>query len=97
MVRHIVLFKLKDKSEENINKTAEVLLSMKGKVPQIRGIEVGRDFLHSERSYDIGLTVTLDDAKALDDYQNDPYHCEVVKKHMHAVRESSVAIDYYID
>ena len=53
--------------------------------------------MHSERSSDIGLTVTLDDAKALDDYQNDPYHCEVVKKHMHAVRESSVAIDYYID
>lgn len=96
MVRHIVLFKLKDNSAESVNKTKEVLLSMDGKVPLLRGIEVGCDFLHSERSYDVGLIVTLDDQKALDDYQNDPYHCEVVKKHMHAVRESSVAIDYFI-
>lgn len=96
MVRHIVLFKLKDNSQQMIDQTKQVLLSMVGKVPQIRDIEVGCDFLHSERSYDIGLIVTLDDAKALDDYQADPYHCEVVKKHMHAVRESSIAIDYII-
>lgn len=96
MVRHIVLFKLKDNSQQVIDQTKQILLSMTGKVPQIRDIEVGCDFLHSDRSYDIGLTVLLDDPKALDDYQNDPYHCEVVKKHMHAVRESSVAIDYII-
>lgn len=96
MLKHIVMFKLKDNSAENVNGTRDVLLSMQGKVPMLRGLEVGCDFLHSERSYDIALTVVLDDKKALDDYQNDPYHCNVVKKHMHAVREASVAIDYYI-
>lgn len=96
MVRHIVLFKLKDPSQKNLSQTKQILLSMQGKVPQLRGIEVGCDFLHSERSYDIGLTVTVDNQKALDDYQNDPYHCDVVKKHMHTVRESSIAIDYII-
>ena len=40
------------------------------------------------------LEVVLDNAEALEQYQNDPYHCSVVKKHMHAVRESSIAIDY---
>ena len=69
---------------------------MQGNVPQIREIEVGVDFLHSERSYDIILQVVLDDAKALEDYQNDPYHCSVVKTHMHSVREASVAVDYVI-
>ena len=96
MIKHIVCFKLKDNSTENCEKAKEVLLSMQGKVPQLRGIEVGVDFLHSERSYDVILQVLLDDAKALDDYQNDPYHCSVVKPHMHAVREASVAIDYEI-
>lgn len=96
MLKHIVMFKLKDNSAENVNGTRDVLLSMQGKVPMLRGLEVGCDFLHSERSYDIALTVVLDDKKALDDYQNDPFHCNVVKKHMHAVREASVAIDYYI-
>ena len=96
MIKHIVCFKLKDNSEENCLKAKEVLLSMQGNVPQLREIEVGIDFLHSERSYDIILQVVLDDAKALEDYQNDPYHCSVVKPHMHAVREASVAVDYEI-
>lgn len=97
MIKHIVCFKLKDNSEENCKKTADILKSMDGKVPQLKSIEVGIDFLHSERSYDVILQVTVDDKKALDDYQNDPYHCEVVKKYIHSVRESSVAVDYLID
>lgn len=96
MIKHIVCFKLKDGSLEECQKAKEVLLSMEGNVPQIRSIEVGVDFLHSERSYDLILQVVLDDAKALEDYQNDPYHCSVVKTHMHAVLESGVAIDYEI-
>ncbi len=91
MIKHTVCFKLKE--GEDVKKAAEVLRSMRGKVPTALEIEVGEDFLHSERSYDIILQVTLKDRAALDEYQNDPYHCEVVKKHMHAVRESSIAID----
>ena len=61
-------------------------MSMKGNVDLIKDIEVGVDFLHSQRSYDVILQVVLDDAKALEDYQNDEYHCSVVKKHMHQVQ-----------
>lgn len=96
MIKHIVCFKLKDNSRENCEKTAEILRSMDGNVSLLRGIEVGIDFLHSERSYDIILEVLLDDKNALEEYQNDSYHCSVVKKHMHAVRESSVSIDYEV-
>ena len=96
MIKHIVCFKLKDNSPEECNKAAEILRSMEGKVDLIRDIEVGVDFLHSERSYDIILQVVLDNAEALEKYQNYEYHCNVVKKYMHAVRESSVAIDYNI-
>ncbi|MBR2133980.1 MAG: Dabb family protein [Eubacterium sp.] len=96
MIKHIVCFKLKDNSLEECEKAREVLLSMKGNVELLRDIEVGVDFLHSPRSYDVILQVVLDDEKALEDYQKDEYHCSVVKKHMHAVAESSVAIDYYL-
>lgn len=97
MIKHIVCFKLADNSTENCAKTRDVLLSMQGNVPQLRGIEVGVDFLHSDRSYDIILQVLVEDEAALEAYQNDPYHCSVVKKHMHAVRSASVAVDYYLD
>lgn len=94
MIKHIVCFKLKDNSPEQCQKAADVLLSMKGNVGLLRDIEVGVDFLHSQRSYDVVLQVVLDDARALEEYQQDSYHCDVVKKHMHAVTETSVAIDY---
>ena len=92
MIKHIVCFKLKEGTD--VEKTKEILLSMKGKVPEIKDIEVGVDFLHSERSYDIILQITLENEAALTDYQNDEYHCSVVKKHMHAVRTGSIAVDY---
>lgn len=94
MIKHTVCFKLKDNSPEECNKAAQILRSMDGNVEFLRGIEVGVDFLHSPRSYDIILQVLLDDEKALEEYQNDEYHCSVVKKHMHSVAESSVAIDF---
>ncbi len=79
---------------ENPEEAKEVLLSMKGNVPMLRGIEVGVDELKSERSFDVMLTVLLDDFKALSDYQADEYHVKVVKKHMHAVTKTSIAMDY---
>ena len=97
MIKHVVCFKLKDNSPEECLKAKEVLMSMKGNVPMLRDIEVGIDFLHSERSYDLHLEVLLDDEAALEAYQQDPYHCSVVKKHMHQVRESSVAVDWIVE
>ena len=96
MIKHIVCFKLKDNSLEECEKARDILKSMEGNVPLLRGIEVGVDLLHSQRSYDVILQVKLDDTKALEEYQNNEYHCSVVKKHMHQVAQSSIAIDYEI-
>lgn len=96
MIKHIVCFKLKDNSIDNCKKTAEILRSMEGKVEQIKNIEVGMDFLHSPRSYDIILQVEVESETALEEYQNDEYHCNVVKKHMHSVSQNSIAVDYKI-
>ncbi len=92
MIKHVVCFKLNE--GESPEKAKEVLLSMQGNVPMLKGIEVGVDKLHSARSYDVILSVILDDMDALNDYQVDKYHVEVVKKHMHAVTKTSVAIDF---
>ena len=45
MIKHIVCFKLKDNSSQKKQEAAEKLLSMEGKVPMIKAIEVGTDFL----------------------------------------------------
>ena len=95
MIKHVVCFKLNEC--ESAEKAKEVLSGMKGKVPQIREMEVGIDFLGSARSFDVYLSVVVDDKDALNDYQNDPYHVNVVKKHMHSVTKSSVAVDFVIE
>ena len=95
MIKHIVCFKLK--KGESAEKAAEILSSMRGKVPEIIDMEVGVDFLKSERSYDVILQVKLADKAALERYQKDAYHCSVVKEYMHKARESSIAVDYYIN
>ena len=94
MIKHIVCFKLNE--GESAKVARNVLLGMKENVPMLRGIEVGIDELHSPRSYDVILTVLLDDMSALEAYQDDPYHVSVVKKHMHAVAKSSISLDYTI-
>ena len=91
MVKHIVLFKLKDKNDRQ--KALDALNSMKGRIEGLLNLETGADFLSSERSYDIALICTLQDRAALDFYQAHPLH-QPVKKIMHAIRESSVSVDY---
>lgn len=94
MVKHIVCFKLKESNEKTKAQAKERLLSMKGKVPMMKDIEVGTDFLCSQRSYDIILQVTLENRQALDEYQHDDYHCSYVKPYMHENTVSSIAVDY---
>jgi len=93
MITHIVLFKLKDRSPENIARTVAVLRNMEGKIDELRHIEVGVDVIHSERSYDIGLVTKFDSMDDLQAYQVHPVH-KVVIEHMTSVREASVSVDY---
>jgi hypothetical protein len=86
---------MKERSASVIEKTRDVLMNMKGKIPQLRHIEVGIDLLHSERSYDLALVTKFDAMADLETYQTHPVHQEVVK-YMATVRESSVVVDYEV-
>jgi hypothetical protein len=94
MFTHIVFFKLKDKSPENIEKAKNLLLSMEGKIPELKGLEVGADMVHSARSFDIALVTRFDSHKNMDDYQVSDYHVNVVLKSLKPMLESSAAVDY---
>ena len=95
MITHVVLFKLKDRSPQSIEKARDILLGLKGKgkIPVLRYLEVGMDVLHSERSYDIALITKFDSMEDLQAYQVHPVHLEVAK-YITAVRESAIAVDF---
>ncbi|WP_310832606.1 Dabb family protein [Paenibacillus pedocola] len=95
MIKHIVFFKLKDRSPESIAATVAVLQNMEGKIPQLISIEVGTDVVRSERSFDIALVTVVASLEDLQAYQVHPAHKEVIA-HINEVKEVSYAVDYEI-
>lgn len=94
MITHIVFFKLKEPTPENIATTRDLLLSMEGKIDELRLLEAGADVIRSERSYDIALLTRFDSLDALQSYQVHPYHAGTVIPHMKSVCSAIVAVDY---
>jgi hypothetical protein len=94
MITHIVLFKLKDPSAENAAKAKELLLSMDGKLPMLRQLEVGIDVIRSERSFDVALYTKFDSLPDLQAYQVHPYHADVVAAYMKANSAAVAVVDY---
>lgn len=95
MIKHIVFFKLKNRSPEKVDATVQVLRNMEGKIPQLLSIEVGADLIHSERSFDIALVTVVASMEDLQAYQVHPAHKEVIA-HINEVKELSIAVDYEI-
>ena len=96
MIAHIVLFKLKDPTDNNIAAVRDMLLSMNGKLPMLRHLEAGTDVVRSERSYDVALYTKFDNLADLQAYQIHPYHADTVVPLMKASCSAIVAADYEI-
>ncbi|QXE89056.1 Dabb family protein [Geomonas subterranea] len=96
MIVHIVLFKLKEATAENVEAARQRLLSMDGKVELLRHLEVGVDLIRSERSADIALYTKFDSLEDLQAYQVHPYHANEVAAYMRSVCASVVAADYEV-
>ncbi len=76
MVRHIVMWKLKNRADGS--RLKEALEAMRGQVPGLMDIRVGLDFLHSDQSADMVLIADLENRAALDVYQQHPLHQAVI-------------------
>ncbi|MDO5111076.1 MAG: Dabb family protein [Clostridia bacterium] len=93
MIRHIVCHKYNDKAEAE--KIRPMLLSLKGKVPSLKDMEVGVDVLDSKRSYHLCAICTFDDLAGLNAYKEHPAHV-AVRDYIHSVMESSVSVDFEV-
>lgn len=96
MVKHIVMFKLANKTRANMKKVVSSLKSMEGNIETLRHIEIGVDFNGSERSFDVILTTHFDDKEGLKTYVDHKNH-QPVRQTMRAICSNSVVIDYEIN
>lgn len=98
MIKHLVMWKLKDVAEgatkeQNARKMKTDLEALKQTIPQIRHLEVGRNFLPSDFSYDVALYSEFETEEDLALYQKHPEHRRI-GAFVEKIRESRVVVDY---
>lgn len=94
MFTHIVLFKLKEPTTENLKFVEKTLLSMNGNIDELKQLEVGVDVVRSDRSFDIGIITRFDSKEDYLAYDINEYHVEEVKKVIGPYMEGSKTLDF---
>jgi hypothetical protein len=88
MIKHVAMFKLREKSPENIKRALAEIESLREGIDGLRSLEVGADFAGTPMSYDIVGIVCFDDRVGLDAYLKHPRHRAVAA----VMRELSVGV-----
>lgn len=95
MIKHIVMWKFKEGEHENMLLFRDRLLALKGRIPEIRSMEVGININPSDRSYDAVLVSEFDSMDDLRAYSTNPLHVEV-SDFCKTIRTASVSCDYEV-
>ena len=97
MVKHIVLWKLKDSADkqQNIDRMIEMLNALVGKVEGLISVEVGYNF-NTSSDFDVVLYAALKNPAALKHYQFHPEHLKC-KDFIGSVTVDRVAADYFFE
>jgi hypothetical protein len=100
MIKHIVMWKLKEHAAGNDRATNARLLqerleALEGKIPGLLKIEVGLDITGAEEAADVVLYSELADWQALEDYQKHPLHQAVVP-FVGEIRSERRVVDYEV-
>ena len=93
MVKHIVMFNLTEKTPQNMELAIDSLRSLENKIETLKFIEIGTDFLKSDRSYDIVLTAHFENLEGVKTYSSHENHLPVVKI-MRSLCSSSIVVDF---
>jgi hypothetical protein len=98
MVKHIVVWRLKDQADgrpkgENAKLIKEKLEALNGRIPGLLRLEVGIDFSLTEDSGDLALYSEFASRSALDAYQVHPEHKAIMPFVLEARSERRV-VDY---
>lgn len=93
MVKHIVMWTLKEKNQDKALEIKNGLEGLKEKLPYIKFIEVGINFNTTDSAYDIVLNSDFETKEDLNKYQVSEEHLEVAAKVRDAVSKRAV-VDY---
>ncbi len=97
MINHVVLFKLKDfpdgEKQEVRERIKSLLEGLKGKISELKYIEVGLNVELNTRAYDVSLITHFESKADLDTYAVHPEHLKV-SDYIRASTSARAAVDY---
>ena len=93
MIRHVVMWKFKPGTREEMEKFLVGLRGLYGVIPQIRAQQVGVNCV--EGNYDAVLISDFDSLADLETYKKDPRHV-AVSALCKAIRTDRVAVDWEV-
>ena len=91
MVKHIVMYKLKNPADAD--EMIARFLSMRGKIEVLRSLNAGKNEVPSARAYDVALECEFDSLEDLSIYADHPVHLPV-KAYVHSVIEKAHSVDF---
>lgn len=94
MFTHIVFFKLKEATQDNVDKAKNILVAMDGNIPELKELEVGVDVIKSDRSFDLALITRFASKEDYEAYAVSDYHVNQVLANLRPMLESSKTVDY---
>lgn len=96
MIRHIVLFKLKEDKRGEADRLANALSALQKHTGGLmRECEVAHDVIHAKNSYDVVLNSVFASTDDLETYRVHPEHVKVLDL-IKEVCDSTVKVDYAI-
>lgn len=100
MIKHIVMWKLKEFSNgndkaQNAKIMKERLEKLPKIIPEVSFLEVGIDVSNSSSSYDVVLCSEFENEEKLKVYANHPEHLKV-GKFIAEVKEERIVVDYLV-
>lgn len=100
MLKHIVMWQLKDEAEgnprsANAELVKDKLEALQGRIPGLVSIEAGLDVSRTDSSADVVLYSEFESREALEAYQVHPEH-EAVKAFIGAVTAARWVVDYEV-
>lgn len=94
MVEHIVLVKLRQATDEQIDELIRRTLALKNCIPGLLDIQQGKNFASRSQGYEIGMTARFEDRAALEAYLPHPMHQEILTYLKEIGLEDLIVVDF---
>ena len=96
MVKHLVLFRLKEKTQKSSRQLMGAFAGLPDKIEEIQHLEVGEDFKSTPKSFDVALSVEFDDREALSAFSIHPEYVPVLDL-IHEICSEYAVVDMEIE